>query len=137
MLVVDASCLYELVSRGSYARQVRLRLDADPDLAAPHLIDVEVLSTIRRDRMRGLLDDTAALIALNDLREWPGVRLGHQPLLRRVWELKDNVRGWDAFYVALAERVQGTLITRDRRLARSPGIRCSIEVIPSLRTNGA
>jgi len=129
MLIVDASCIYELVSGGAHAAQIRFRLDSDPDLAAPHLIDVEVLSTIRRDFLRGLLDDTAAMMAVNDLRDWPGTRLGHQPLLGRAWELRHNVRGWDAFYVALAELLQATLLTRDGRLARAPGLRCPVEVI--------
>ena len=93
------------------------------------MLDVEVLSTIRRDFLRGLLDDTAAQLAVNDLRDWPGTRLGHQPLLRRAWELRHNVRGWDAFYVALAELLQATLLTRDGRLARAPGLHCPVELI--------
>ena len=129
MIVVDAAGLYEVVSKGPRAEQVRLKLDSDPELVAPHVIDVEVLSAIRRDHMRGLLDPTAARLAVDELRDWPGIRLGHQPLLRRTWELRDNVRGWDAFYVALAEILRAPLVTLDARLARAPGLRCEIQVL--------
>ncbi len=39
------------------------------------------------------------------------------------------MRTWDAFYVALAEVMQATLITSDSRLARASGPRCAIEVV--------
>jgi predicted nucleic acid-binding protein len=64
-----------------------------------------------------------------DLWDWPGERFEHRPLLHRAWELRDNVREWDAFYVALAEALNGTLLTLDRRLSRAPGVRCPVEVI--------
>lgn len=129
MLIVDASCLYEVVSPASRADQIQARLDLDRDLAAPHVIDVEVLSVIRRDHMRGRLDATAAVLAMQDLRDWPGQRFSHRPLLERAWELRHNVRAWDAFYVALAEALDATLITRDGRLGRVRGLHCNIEVI--------
>ncbi len=129
MLVVDASCLYEVVADGTVAERVRRRLAADPDHAAPHVVDVEVISVIRRDHRLGRLDDTAAAQAVDDLRDWPGERYGHQPLLDRLWELRANVRAWDAAYVALAEALSATLLTLDGRLAIAPGPRCRIEVL--------
>ncbi|MGI8778253.1 MAG: type II toxin-antitoxin system VapC family toxin [Acidimicrobiales bacterium] len=129
MLVVDASCLYEVVADGITAEGVRRRLAADPDHAAPHVIDVEVASVIRRDHRLHRLDDTAAAQAVEDLRDWPGERFGHQPLLDRLWELKATVRAWDAAYVALAEALGATLVTLDARLAAAPGPRCPIEVV--------
>ena len=129
MLVVDASCLYEVVADGTHAEPVRARLRSDPDQAAPHLIDAEVLGIIRRDRLLGRLDATAAAQAIDDLRDWPGDRYGHQLLLARAWDLRDRVRSWDALYVALAEVLGGTLLTLDRRLAAVTGLDCPVEVI--------
>jgi predicted nucleic acid-binding protein len=129
MLVVDASCLYSMFVDSHNAEGMRLRLNADPNLAAPHIIDVEVLGVIRRDYLRGDLDRTAAFQAVGQLRDWPGARYGHQLLLDRAWELRANVRGWDATYVALAELLGATLITTDARLARAVGPRCRIEVL--------
>ncbi len=129
MLIVDASCLYEVVADTARADDVRARLAADPDHAAPSVVDVEVVSVIRRDFLLGHLDATAADQAVEDLRDWPGERFGHRPLLGRVWELRGSLRAWDAFYVALAEVLLGTLITGDARLAKAPGPRCAIEVV--------
>jgi len=131
MLIVDASCLYEVVADTARADDVRARLAADPDHAAPSVVDVEVVSVIRRDYLLGSLDATAASAsqAVEDLRDWPGERFGHRQLLGRVWDLKGSIRTWDAFYVALAEVLDGTLITADARLARVPGPRCTIDVV--------
>lgn len=129
MLIVDASCLYLVVSDGVGSGPVRDRLTADPDQAAPHLVDAEVLSVIRRDHLLGRLDATAAAQAVDDLRSWPGERYGHRTLLERAWELRDSIRPWDALYVALAEVLEGTLLTLDGRLARASGPRCHIELV--------
>jgi predicted nucleic acid-binding protein len=43
--------------------------------------------------------------------------------------LRHGVRGWDAAYVALAEILDATLVTLDRRLARATGLRCRIEAL--------
>lgn len=129
MLVVDASCLYEVVVDGVASEVVRNRLTLDADHAAPHVVDVEVLSVIRRDHRGGVIDATAASQAVADLREWPGERFDHRLLLERAWDLRDNIRSWDALYVALAEVLGATLITCDRRLASATGPRCAIEVV--------
>ena len=129
MLIVDASCLYDVLIGKPDAERIRARLAADPDQAAPHVIDVGVLSVIRRDFLLGQLDATAAIQAVEDLRDWPGERFGHRALLGRAWELRWSVRSWDAMYVALAESFQATLITGDARLGRVSGLRCPVEVI--------
>ncbi len=129
MLVVDASCLYEVVADGVDAEPARARLAADEDQAAPDLVDAEVLALVRRDHLRGLLDATAARQAVEDLYAWPGRRYSHRPLLQRAWELRYSLRAWDALYVALAEALSATLLTLDARLARAPGLRCRVEVV--------
>jgi predicted nucleic acid-binding protein len=129
MLVVDASCLFEVLAGTSEAESIRQRLTLDPDHAAPHTVDVEVLSAIRREHRLGLLDRTAADQAVDDLEAWPGERYGHRLLLARAWELRDNVRGWDAMYVALAEALGAVLLTRDARLASARGPECQIELV--------
>ena len=129
MLVVDASCLFEVVADTPRSRVIAARLSADPDQAAPHVVDVEVMGVIRAQYLRGRLDQTAASQAVADMRDWPGERYGHRWLLNRAWELRSSVRGWDAFYVALAEAFNATLLTLDERLARAHGPTCRIEVL--------
>lgn len=129
MLIVDASCLFEVVAGTARAERIRDRFISEVDLLAPHAIDAEVLGVIRRYHRQGVLDDTAAQQAVEDLRDWPGDRVGHRLLLDRAWELRETVRSWDALYVALAEWMQAPLATLDGRLAAASGIRCSVEVL--------
>jgi predicted nucleic acid-binding protein len=129
MLVVDASCLFEVVADTRRAGAIASRLAADTEHVAPEVIDVEVLGVIRAQYLRGALDETAAGQAVSDLRDWPGERFAHRWMLDRVWQLRASVRGWDAFYVTLAEAMDATLLTMDARLARAHGPLCRIEVV--------
>ena len=133
MLIVDASCLYEVLIGRVGAERIQERLLADPEFGAPHIVDAEVFGVIRRHHLLGQMDGTAARQAVEDLRDWPGRRFGHRELLGRAWELRHTVRGWDALYVALAESLGATLITTDARLGRVRGLECAVEV---LRTDG-
>ena len=133
MLVVDASALFEVVADTPGSEAVRALLAGDPEHAAPHLVDAEVLSAIQTHHRLGSLDATAAAQAVDDLRLWPGERWAHRALLERAWDLRHNVRGYDALYVALAEALDATLVTLDRRLGRVTSLRCSIEVLPADR----
>lgn len=130
MIVIDASVLFEILVRSPNSEIFRRRLSADEEQIAPHVIDVEVFSVIRRYHLTGMLDGTAAALAVEDLQFWPAERFAHRSLLPRAWELRANVRGWDAFYVALAESFDATLVTTDARLARADGPQCLIEVMP-------
>ncbi len=129
MLVVDASCLVEVLTGGPAAEQLRDRLAADPDHAAPHVVDAEVFGVLRSQHLLGRMDLTAGSQAVEDLAAWPGERFGHRPLLPRAWELRNTVRGWDAMYVALAEALRAVLLTTDGRLAGASGPTCDIEVV--------
>ncbi|HYP47752.1 MAG TPA: type II toxin-antitoxin system VapC family toxin [Thermoleophilaceae bacterium] len=129
MLVVDASCLAEVLIGGVGAEAIGERLRADHDQAAPHVVDVEVFGVVRREHLLGRLDRTAASQAVEDLEAWPGERFGHRLLLSRAWQLRDSVRGWDAMYVALAEALGATLLTSDRRLAAASGPTCAVELV--------
>jgi predicted nucleic acid-binding protein len=131
MLVVDASCLAEVLIGAPGAEAIRERLAADDDHAAPHIVDVEVFGVVRREHLLGRLDRTEATQAVTDLEAWPGERFGHRLLLARAWELRDAVRGWDAMYVALAEALDAVLLTTDRRLAGASGPACRIEAVAS------
>ncbi len=131
MLVVDASVLVvALADDGTDGDQARQRLRGE-QLAAPELIDLEVGSVLRRQNRAGQIDDRRAELALNDLAATPLHRVAHINLLGRCWELRQNLTFYDAAYVALAEALQVTLLTGDRRLARATGPFCPIETITS------
>jgi predicted nucleic acid-binding protein len=129
VIVVDAStvvaALLDAGEGGDAAREVMLGDEAH----APHLLDVEVLSAVRRHTSSGRLDDAAARAAVGALRELPAIRHGHDLLLDRALQLRDSVTAYDGVYVALAELLEATLVTGDRRLSRAPGLQCPVSVI--------
>jgi len=67
--------------------------------------------------------------AIDRVRRLPVATFPNDPLVNRIWELRSTVSVYDAWYVALAERLSVTLVTTDRRLASANGPRCEIEVI--------
>lgn len=134
MLVLDASVLaVALLDDDQDGDHLRARLQGQ-DLAAPSLIDLEVVSVWRGLARSGQLDPRRVAFALDDLRTLPMQRVDHGVLIPRCWELRENLSVYDASYVALAEVLHATLLTGDRRIARAPGPRCPIEVVtPSAR----
>jgi len=128
--VLDASALVELVLHTSAGRTIATRI-ADPavGLHVPHLADVEVAQALRRYARDGELDATAAAVALDDLRALDLQRHSHEPLLDRVWDLRENLSAYDAVYVALAEALDSVLLTCDGRLARAPGTAPRVELV--------
>lgn len=133
MLVVDASVLaVALADDGPDGDAVRARLRGET-LAAPELVDLEIASVLRRQNRVGTLDARRAELALADLAALPMHRAAHVPLLRRCWELRDNLTTYDAAYVALAEALDATLLTGDRRLAHAAGPTCTIELLTTPR----
>lgn len=128
MLVVDASVLaVALLDDDQDGDHLRARLQGQ-DLAAPNLIDLEVVSVWRGLARSGQLDRRRVAFALDDLRTLPVQRVDHGALILRCWELRENLSVYDASYVALAEALHATLLTGDRRIARAPGPMCPIEV---------
>ncbi len=129
MLVIDASVLATaLGDDGSDGDAARSRL-RDEEVAAPELIDLEVLSVLRRQLSVGALDARRARLALDDLFDMPMQRASHRPLLGRCWELRENLTPYDAAYVALAEALGAPLLTADTHLANAPGVACTIELL--------
>ena len=130
MIIVDASVVLELLLRTPIAGRIETRLfDRPVALHAPHLLDVEVAQVLRRYAARGVLTAGRGAAALRLLDAFPLRRHPHAPLLARMWALRANLTAYDAVYVALAEALGGTLLTRDARLARAPGSRAPIEVL--------
>lgn len=132
MVVVDASLLVEaLVEDGPRGDGVRALLVEQSDLCAPDLIDVETVSVMRRRWLRGGLSGRRLSDAVNDLGAAPIVRYPTGPLMRRAYELRQNVTPYDAAYLALAEFIGCDLLTLDKRLGSLPGVQCRV-VVPAV-----
>ena len=87
-----------------------------------------MLHALRRHTLLGTFSPERARLALSRLRDTQLVLCPHAPLMERDWGLKDNLTAYDAAYVAPAEALDAPLITLEARLARSPGVRASVEV---------
>ncbi len=96
---------------------------------APHLIGAEVGHVLRRRVRQGDLSPDAGAEAVIDLGRLQISYAPHAGLLDRAWELRHNLSFYDALYVALAERLDVPLLTLDRRVAGTPGLRCEVEVL--------
>jgi predicted nucleic acid-binding protein len=130
VIVVDASVVVEVLLRTPAAEAITERLFTPREtLHAPHLMDVEVTQVLRRYVARGEVgaEHGRSLVAL--LTQFPITRHAHQPLLARMWELRDNLTAYDAAYVALSEGLRAPLLTRDQRLVSAPGAVAQVELI--------
>ncbi len=119
--VVDASIAVEYLLRTEVGLRVADILQ-DAFLIAPELLDVEVLSVMRRAVLQKRLDKQRALLALTDLMAWPIDRIAHKQLLMAAWQYRHNVSAYDAFYVAAARLYSATLLTADGPLSRAPNL---------------
>jgi predicted nucleic acid-binding protein len=130
VIVADASVVLELLLGTEVAPRAAARLlDPAETLHAPHLLDAEVVQAVRRYAISGDIEPRQGERALVDLLDLPLQRHPHTVLLRRAWELRRSISAYDAMYVALAEALGATLVTRDGRLARAHGHRARIEVL--------
>jgi predicted nucleic acid-binding protein len=132
LIIADASFLVmALGDDGADGARARERLRGE-ELAAPHLVDIEVTSVLRRSVLNGTITVQRATQALQDLADLAIERVIHTTLLPRIWELRSNYTSYDACYVAVAvaELFHAPLLTYDARMASAPGARCTFEVFP-------
>lgn len=127
MIVVDASAaVLGLLNDGDARRSL-----ASEAVAVPHLADSEVAHALRKQTLRGNVNEPQARSALDRWGRLGLRRFGAVGLLARVWELRENLTAYDATYVALAETIGCELVTADGRLAGAPGPTCPIVVVRS------
>lgn len=129
-VVVDASvvvsALVDNSREGQWADDVML----SGPLASPHLLPVETANALRRAAHAGVISDDVATLAHGDFGQLSIELFDYQPFAGRVWELRPNLRAYDAWYVALAESLDAPLATLDLRLSRANGPRCEF-LIPT------
>ncbi len=130
MIVLDASILANVIGDdGADGRRARGEVRSAGELAAPDLVDVEVVAVLRKRWMAGTMSEIRFQEAIGDLEAIEMERYPALPLMRRSYDLRANVTPYDATYIALAELLECELLTGDRRLARVPGPRCTIRIL--------
>ena len=130
MIVVDASVLTSaLIYTDGRGRKARLALGRDPEWTAPEHWRVEVFSAIRGLLLGRRITEERADWALGQVRRLGVDTVPVDELLPRMWQLRATISGYDAGYVALAERRALTLLTADGHLARAATPHCRVELI--------
>lgn len=125
-LVLDASVVVgALLDSGITGRWCRQQL-ATADLHGPHLLPAEIVSVLRRVLLADAAQDASVQLAVADLAELDIALHDFLPLAPRIWDLRNNLSAYDAWYVALAEALDAPLATLDQRLASAAGIRCQV-----------
>jgi predicted nucleic acid-binding protein len=102
-------------------------------LAAPHLIDPEFLSVMRKLTLRRPEQTKAIERVLLEFRHLPIARFEHEPLGWDAWAWRDELTAHDAMYVALARELRVPLVTADEKLARAAGKWCDVRRLRELQ----
>lgn len=97
---------------------------------APGILDLEVPSAIAWLERQGSVSRAQADTAITHFSAMPLNRIPADVLLPGVWRHRHAMRIADAFYIAAAQAVGGELLTRDARLARTPGLPVPVTLIP-------
>ena len=127
MIVLDASVVVELLTNGPLADSLRHALAGrDESLIVPHLLDIEVVSAVRKLVAGQRIDSYRSDELLRELAALPAERYAHTPLLDRIWELRHNFTAYDAAYIALAEATDSVLYTGDAKLCRGHRARVAL-----------
>jgi len=129
-VVVDASAVAAALVDSGRDGEWGLQLLRSEHLAAPHLLPVETANILRRASLAGEIAAEVASLAHGDLLELRVALFPYEPFADRVWELRENLTAYDAWYVAVAESLGAPLATLDARLRSAPGIRCSFVPAP-------
>jgi predicted nucleic acid-binding protein len=129
--VVDSSVLVAaLLDTGPHGAWAE-RVLAGGSLHAPELARAEATNIFRRLERANLISTPEANAAQDDLMELDIDLFPFEPFADRIWELRHNVRSYDAWYVALAEALKLPLATLDEPLSKSNGVACKF-LMPEL-----
>lgn len=113
--------MVQSVSQSSRAEPAR-----DAHWAAPEHLVVETFSAIRGLYLGTKISRQRALDALDTMVASRIELLGTAVLLPRMWQLRNNVTGYYAAYVAAAETYGCPVVTADAQLARADDLRCGV-----------
>jgi len=118
VIVLDASAAIDWLLQTAVGQQIEKRIySRGESLHAPHLLDLEVAQVLRRLVREAAVSAPRADQAILDLLDLRITRYPHFVFLPRIWRFKYNFSAYDAAYLALAETLDATLLTRDSRLS--------------------
>ncbi|MBI1239008.1 MAG: PIN domain-containing protein [Alphaproteobacteria bacterium] len=130
MIVIDASLALDIAVVTADGARVRETLSAAGQaLAAPEVIELEILQALRRLVRQKTITSSRARTALGLFAALEIERYSHVPLRPRIWALRENLTAYDAAYFALAELIDAPLWTRDGKFKSVPGHQARVAVL--------
>jgi predicted nucleic acid-binding protein len=129
VIVLDASAAIDWLLQTPAGRKIEQRIFSRKEsLHAPHLLDLEVAQVLRRLARENVISGQRANQAFDDLLDLRVARYSHFILLPRVWQLRQNLSAYDAAYIALAEKLDAPVISRDTGLSSASGHTARVEL---------
>jgi predicted nucleic acid-binding protein len=125
--VYDSSVYVDaLVAVGEAGSSARAALRDRTVLEVPAIFAAEALSALRGLVARRELSSIRAMSAVEQVRTTRSIQYPFEPFAGRVWELRNSLTVYDAWYVALAEWLETDLVTADDRLVGATGPGCPV-----------
>jgi len=114
VIVLDLSAAIDWLLQTAAGQPIENRIYLRGEsLHAPHLLDLEVAQVLRRLVREAAVSAQRADQALQDLLSPRVTRYPHFVFLSYIWRFRHNLSVYDAAYIAHAEKLGATLITRD------------------------
>src|SRR5258708_14890444 len=130
MPVLDASVVVDAVVVAGPAGDLgRTEMRNLGELQVPAIFTAEVTSALRRLVQTGALSPIRGATALTQILAVKTMSYPFEPFVRRAWELRETLTVYDAWYVALAERLETELVTAANRLAEAGGPPCPVRLL--------
>ena len=125
---VLVAALVDAGREGAWAEEII----ASGSLHAPELARAEASNVLRRLELAKHIATSEANAAHEDLMRLALEQFPFDPFADRVWQLRHTVTSYDAWYVAVAEALNLSLATLDKRLAKTSGPTCTFLTPPRL-----
>ena len=119
MIVSDCSAILSFLLDPAENESVGVAVGNADCLAAPDLIDIELMSALRRLESLRRISTAGAERVIDDFLLLQLERFPSADLIAAIWSLRKNFSAYDAAYVALAQSLKVPLLTRDGRLKRA------------------
>jgi predicted nucleic acid-binding protein len=129
-VVIDASAGVEIVGDTRRGRALARLFPVDSEGWVPEHFYAEVLGVLRRRFLiEKTITESQATAAVGRLGSWHLHRASLAPLIPIAWRYRHNMTAADALYVALAEEIDGDLLTDDYKLASAPNLPPELNVL--------
>ncbi len=121
MIVVDASVFVQILTEPKKSTELIDLLQAQVGIVAPHIVDLEVMNSLRKHVFNKRMTIEQASDALDVFNDMHILRHATNPLNDNIWRVRDNMTPYDASYVILARQLDIPFLTRDEKLLSALG----------------